>query len=144
MIGLFEIACVFILMTGCSITDIRGNKIHVWWCIGFMIIGIVVELIIKQRGVFNICTGMIPGIFIYVTSIATRGGIGKGDSLMLIAAGFFIGIINCMILLFCSLLLVAVSGCFLLLFKKGNMKIRIPFAPFMAMSFIILIFLDAS
>lgn len=138
-----EMTGVLVLLTGCSITDIREKKIHVGWCIAFMIIGIVIELI-GQREILDICAGMLPGIFVYVTCIVTGGSIGKGDALVLIAAGIFIGIISSIILFICSLFLVAAAALFLLMLKKGNMKTRIPFVPFLTVTFIFLTCMNLS
>lgn len=132
-----EMTSVLVLLTGCSITDIRKKKIHVWWCIAFMIIGMVMELI-EQREILNICAGMLPGIFVYITGIVSGGSIGKGDAFVLIAAGIFMGIISSIILFICSLFLVTAAALFLLLLKKGNMKTRIPFVPFLTVTFIFL------
>ncbi len=138
-----EMTGVLVLLTGCSITDIKEKKIDIWWCIAFMIIGMVIELM-GQREILNICAGMLPGIFVYVTGILTGGSIGKGDALVMIAAGIFMGIISSIILFICSLFFVAAAALFLLLLKKGNMKTRIPFVPFLTVTFIFLTCINLS
>lgn len=134
---ILEMAGVLVLLTGCCITDIKEKKIYVWWCIVFMIIGTAIELI-EQRDILNICAGMLPGIFVYVTGIVTGGSIGKGDALVLAATGIFMGVISSIILFICSLVFVAAAALLLLLLKKGNIRTKIPYVPFLTVSFIFL------
>lgn len=136
---LCEVAGILILLLLCSITDIKEKKIYIFPCIIFMVIGIIMEFMIGQRGILSICIGMLPGIFVYMAGIITREGIGKGDALVFIVIGIFMGLMKCMILLICSLFLIAGIGVILLFIRKGNLKTKIPFVPFITVSFMIII-----
>lgn len=134
---LFEIVCILFLLILCSITDIKERKIYAEVCIIFMLIGVILEFIIRQRNLLDICLGILPGIFIYMVFIVTREGIGKGDAMVFITTGVFMGIINSIFLLIFSLILVGITAFIIIILKKGNKKTKIPFVPFVTISFII-------
>lgn len=139
MIKYSEFMGVLILLILCSITDIKEKKVYSLPCFIFMMAGIILESMIKQKGILNISSGILPGVLIYIAGIMTGGGIGKGDAIIFIVIGVFMGLKKSLILLVCSLIFINIIGLFILIFRKGNMKTKIPFVPFILISFITLV-----
>lgn len=139
MIKYSEYMGVLILLVLCSISDIKEKKVYSLPCFVFMMIGIIMESMIKQKGILYIVSGMLPGVLIYIAGIMTGGGIGKGDAIIFIVTGVFIGLKKSLILLVCSLIVINIIGLFILIFRRGNMKTKIPFVPFILISFIALV-----
>ena len=84
----------------------------------------------KEDGWFFLC-GILPGVFLLVLSIMTEGAIGRGDGLVSIVLGCYLGIWRVLLLLMGAFLLGAVFGGILLLCKKADRKTSLPFLPFL-------------
>ncbi|MBQ3585044.1 MAG: hypothetical protein IJA27_10075, partial [Lachnospiraceae bacterium] len=95
------------------------------------------DMSLMDISLVNICFGTVPGIILYAVSILSRGGIGKGDAVLMGVIGMYIGIKNSIILFVSALLLIACFSIVLIILKKGNMKTKIPFVPFILIAFII-------
>lgn len=138
----YEIIGILILLIICSITDIKTKQISLKICISFLMFGFGWKIMIEDMSLMdislvNICFGTVPGIILYAVSILSRGGIGKGDAVLMGVIGMYIGIKNSIILFVSALLLIACFSIVLIILKKGNMKTKIPFVPFILIAFII-------
>ena len=78
---------------------------------------------------------VLPGVFLYLMSKATRGAIGEGDALVYLMTGVTLGFFGNIELLTLSLFFSAIVSVFLLVFRKVGKKKRIPFVPFTAIAY---------
>ncbi len=79
--------------------------------------------------------GVWVGVFLYGISKATRGGIGSGDAMVYFITGLVLGGLKNLELLLYSLLLASVVSGFLLVIKRVGRKYEIPFVPFTAIAY---------
>ena len=74
-------------------------------------------------------------VFLYLMSKATRGAVGEGDALVYLMTGVTLGFFGNIELLTLSLFFSAIVSVFLLVFRKVGKKKRIPFVPFTAIAY---------
>ena len=79
--------------------------------------------------------GVAVGVFLYLMSKATRGAVGEGDALVYLMTGVTLGFFGNIELLTLSLFFSAIVSVFLLVFRKVGKKKRIPFVPFTAIAY---------
>ena len=80
-------------------------------------------------------SGCRVGVFLYLMSKATRGAVGEGDALVYLMTGVTLGFFGNIELLTLSLFFSAIVSVFLLVFRKVGKKKRIPFVPFTAIAY---------
>ncbi len=112
-----------------SFSDIKTGTVSGIRIIIFAVIGIVLNVFIKYQSIASIIGGLIVGAVILLYSVVTRGGIGKGDGLMFICLGIYLGLSVNLRLLFFSLITAAIAGGIYALIKKKGIKSQIPFMP---------------
>lgn len=93
---------------------------------------VVVGQIVNHDSCADWLPGILPGLALYGISKATQGAIGEGDALIYMLTGVVFGFGKNMELLIYSLLLCSVVSIFLLVLKKVKKKDRLPFVPFTA------------
>lgn len=126
---------VFFLIV-CSITDLKNKTIYRSICIAFLLACMLVKILLYQEGLKLVLLGITPGIFLYFLSIFTDEAIGKGDAWIFVIIGIVVGFINSVVLLILSLGCVVIFSIPLLI-KHKNLKIKVPFSPFVLFSFVI-------
>lgn len=72
----------------------------------------------------------IGGLVMAAGMLISRKGVGMGDVKMFIVIGWFVGSNEILATMFCILVLSAIGGLGLMLFKKAGLKDSIPMAPF--------------
>lgn len=120
-------------------TDIKKKMISGILLGTFAVIGVVMLLIFRQKSIWSVVTGILPGVAIMGISRLTRGEIGMGDGALLCVTGLFVGFYVNLEMFFIALFMAAVWGMILVMFKKAGRKTELPFAPFMMMAYIIVI-----
>lgn len=75
------------------------------------------------------------GIFLFVISRLSRGGVGSGDALVYLVTGLALGFPRNLELLILSLVLAALTGLVLLVFRRVGRKHEMPFVPFTAVAY---------
>ncbi len=134
MLGIIS---VFSMLIICSVTDMKIRLVSVIPCILYSMAGIVVGMLQGEKPVY-ILIGTLPGLVLYIISTISRGEIGKGDAMVFITIGIWLGIVKSieifMVALFCT------SFCMMpiLWLKKKSMKTQVPFIPFVLLSFVII------
>lgn len=135
----YIIAGVFLIL--CSISDIRTGKIYVYLCYVTELLAIVLCLMGSRNQLIYQILGITPGVFLYLVSIASKEQIGKGDAWIFIVIGSLIGMEYLVTMFLLSLVLVPVIGIPVLLIQKKSLKTKIPFAPFISVAYILMLFL---
>ena len=99
------------------------------------IIGIIYVIKIGDYDNLSRYTGSSVGLLFLGFSFLSHEAIGKGDALLFIILGWFLGMYQIIFLLFVAFMFSGVFAMFLLLIKKGNYKTSIPFMPFLYIAF---------
>ena len=82
--------------------------------------------------------GMVAGGgFFYLVAVLSRGGMGGGDIKMMAMVGALMGWKSILLTTFLGSLTGSAVGIFLMLFKGGGRKTKVPFGPFLAFGSII-------
>lgn len=131
----------------------------------FSILLIVSAIDLERRKIPNLFTGMIlawallwqlinpeiswadaalgllaGGGITMLIALISRGGMGGGDIKLLAVLGFLAGWLDLFLILLLAVLLGAVAGIVLILSRKKNGKTPVPFGPFIAASYFIVVF----
>lgn len=85
--------------------------------------------------------GVLVGALMYVISRVSRGSIGEGDAFVYLVTGLALGFVRNVELLIISLFLASFVAAFLLLVKRVGRKYTMPFIPFTAVAYGVVIVL---
>lgn len=119
--------------------DFRNKKISFISSLFFFVLGGLIVLICQEKSVTSSLLGMVCGLVLLAVSFLTRNAIGKGDGIIFIVTGIFLGWNNNIILLFYSFLFCGIFSLFILVLCKRKGKDRIVFVPFVLFAYIIIL-----
>lgn len=127
---------IFLILS--TLIDLRKKEVNISLCISVALVGLIYEIFISKTDILSIILGILPGIFLMLTSIVTNEEIGKGDAAILSTIGIFLGLKKTIWVLIYALFSTIIIGGILLLIRKKNKKYKIPFVPFILFSYIAL------
>lgn len=127
---------IFLILS--TLIDLRKKEVNISLCISVALVGLIYEIFISKTDILSIILGILPGIFLMLTSIVTNEEIGKGDAAILSTIGIFLGLKKTILVLIYALFSTIIIGGILLLIRKKNKKYKIPFVPFILFSYITL------
>lgn len=127
---------IFLILS--TLIDLRKKEVNISLCISVALVGLIYEIFISKTDIVSIILGILPGIFLMLTSIVTNEEIGKGDAAILSTIGIFLGLKKTILVLIYALFSTIIIGGILLLIRKKNKKYKIPFVPFILFSYIAL------
>lgn len=127
---------IFLILS--TLIDLRKKEVNISLCISVALVGLIYEIFISKTDILSIILGILPGIFLMLTSIVTNEEIGKGDAAILSIIGIFLGLKKTILVLIYALFSTIIIGGILLLIRKKNKKYKIPFVPFILFSYITL------
>lgn len=127
---------IFLILS--TLIDLRKKEVNISLCISVALVGLIYEIFISKTDILSIILGILPGIFLMLTSIVTNEEIGKGDAAILSTIGIFLGLKKTILVLIYALFSTIIIGGILLLIRKKNKKYKIPFVPFIFFSYIAL------
>ncbi len=127
---------IFLILS--TLIDLRKKEVNISVCISVALVGLIYEIFISKTDILSIILGILPGIFLMLTSIVTNEEIGKGDAAILSTIGIFLGLKKTILVLIYALFSTIIIGGILLLIRKKNKKYKIPFVPFILFSYIAL------
>ena len=125
-----------------TISDIRKHTVSGIRIIAFMVVGILLNCIMRYQSVWSVVGGIVVGITLFGYSLITKGGIGFGDGLVFICLGIYLGLSQNLRLLFFSLLSAAFFGGIYALIRKKSIKSQIPFMPCILGTYIVMILVE--
>lgn len=79
--------------------------------------------------------GALVGVFLYLISKATKGAVGEGDALVYCLTGVALGFSRNLWLFIISLFFSALVAGFLLVFRRVGKNCKLPFVPFTAVAY---------
>lgn len=79
--------------------------------------------------------GVLVGVFLYLVSKITKGAVGEGDALVYSLTGVALGFFRNLELFILSLFFSALVAGFLLVFRRVGKTFKIPFVPFTAVAY---------
>ena len=113
--------------------DIKEKQISNRILIAMLIVGVIFTCVSFNTSVIvsSFVCALITGAITYLTSLISRGGLGKGDVILLTITALFIGDLSMVYIVFLSLLAMFLFTIVALLLKKINVKSKLPYVPFL-------------
>lgn len=99
------------------------------------ILAVVLAQILNHMGWLYWLSGLLVGVFLYLVSKLTRGAVGEGDALVYLLTGAALGFFRNLELLMLSLFFSSIVAGFFILFRRVGRKYKIPFVPFTAIAY---------
>ena len=113
---------IFLILS--TLIDLRKKEVNISLCISVALVGLIYEIFISKTDILSIILGILPGIFLMLTSIVTNEEIGKGDAAILSTIGIFLGLKKTILVLIYALFSTIIIGGILLLIRKKNKKYK--------------------
>jgi leader peptidase (prepilin peptidase)/N-methyltransferase len=127
------ILCVFWWMA--AVPDLKSKAIPVWIPIVFLLAAVTADLFLPTSIDKKILwSGAAPGGILLLLTLVSKRKIGEGDGLCLLTGGLIAGIGRILVILEGALVLVSLTGIFMIAAKRGRAEDRIAFLPFLAVS----------
>lgn len=118
-----------------SFDDIRTKQVRVLEIIIFAVFGIILNIYYRTNSLTSIMGGLMIGGVIYLFSIVSKEKIGKGDALIIMVSGLYLGFFDTLILLWLASVFAAVFGGIYMLAHKNKGDIELPFVPFLLLGY---------
>ncbi len=130
----FGLACFFGLT---ALDDIKTKRIRLIEIAFFTLLGIIIDLYKRPYSLQSIVGGVLVGGGVFIFSCISKEKIGKGDGLIVMVAGLYLGFINTIAVVWLASILAAVIGLIMIRKHGDRMDLEIPFAPFLFVSYMI-------
>ncbi len=121
-----------------SVEDIKRKTIPGIPIMGWGIFAIFLHLILGKNDIISMAVGMIPGVGAYVLSILTKEKIGKGDAVLLMVTGLYMGFWGNVFMLWLGLIFAAVGGIIAIAMFKRKRGDELPFVPFLFAGYLVI------
>lgn len=126
--------CIWILLVWNSWTDIRKHRISLAVTLVLGAVGMFHKL--WSGNYFQALEGTLAGLGLMGVSLLTKGAVGMGDGLLLLALAGFLPAEEILRLLLLGLLSCTVWGIVLLAARKKKKSEELPFVPFLLLGYL--------
>lgn len=121
-----------------TITDIKNRTIYTAISFLFGAVGMAFFFCGEKKDMFSLAGGILVGMYVLLFSVITKGAVGFGDGLVVLALGIWMGGEKILFVLMGAFFLVVLTGMIGIAAKKLNRKSELPFVPFLTVSYIVL------
>jgi leader peptidase (prepilin peptidase)/N-methyltransferase len=135
---LIEIIAIVLLVL--SVMDVMFKRIPLLIVVGLIITALLSGLVLEPINGVLMATGAVVGLAFLVISKVTEEKIGYGDSLLILALGIFLGFWKVMIVALVAFFGSALFAIIMVICRKKSRKASFPFVPFIALSYILVVF----
>jgi prepilin signal peptidase PulO-like enzyme (type II secretory pathway) len=137
-----EMASLLGMLGLISAEDIKTHHIRDIEIYLFAIVGVAYHMLFHRIGILDLIGGMAVGVVVYGVSVFSDEAIGKGDALIFMLTGSFLGLKANALLVWLSSLLLAIFGVVMICLGKKKMKDHIPMAPFIFAAYVLMIVMN--
>lgn len=123
-----------------GIIDYRTKKINIPILIVGALAGLTSLFIFNEFSIWKVVLGLLEGLLAIGLSYVTREGIGYGDGLIIGVTGLILGWKTNLIVILMGVFICSITSIILLITRRADRKKRIPFVPFLAVSFLLVMF----
>lgn len=117
---------------------IIDNKIHLF----ILLIGIGLASFSPLALLARIIGALSVSLILLLTTLLTKGGIGGGDIKLMAVSGFALGFRSIFFAFIIGLFSSSIAGLIIVRARKENLKMEIPFGPFLGLGIILAILLS--
>ncbi len=121
--------------------DLRKKCLPVWILAVLNVTSIVLCILIRRNSVFSVLGGVCVGAVFLLASKLTREAIGYGDSWLILSLGIYLGLRQLLGVVFAASFVASLISLFLCLAKGWKRKRGLPFIPFLAAAYGLVVFL---
>lgn len=126
----------------CSFEDVKEREIRSIIVLLGGIVGISFHFFNENQSLLSIVGGLIVGILMLALSVASGEKVGKGDAILIMVTGIYLGFWQNLVLLWAAALMAGVYGFYNIFLHGKNLKSEIPFVPFMLAAYVCLLFME--
>ncbi len=119
--------------------DFRTRQIKLLEIIVFAVIGVLINIVNAKYSFVSIIGGVAVGAAILVFSILSKEKIGKGDALIVMVSGLYLGFMNTLVLVWLSSILAAATGVVVIRKYDNGTNRELPFVPFILLAYLIMV-----
>ena len=132
---------LFSILLIVSAIDLERQKIPNLFTAIILAWALLWQVINPSRPWIDAALGLLAGGGItLLIALISRGGMGGGDVKLLAVLGFLAGWLDLLLIFLLAVLLGAAAGIILIFFRKKNGKTALPFGPFIAASYFVVVF----
>lgn len=129
---------VLLLLAVSSMEDFRRMKIYMPPLYAALALGMLWALLGDSALFLYRLAGLLSGGLLLLLAFFSQEAIGRGDAVLFLALGIWLGLWESLLLLTASLVLAALAGIFLWIRKK-SMKQAFPFVPFVLIAYVLML-----
>lgn len=126
---------IMLLLVFNSWKDIRKKEVSLWTILMFAVIGVIRSACVEGINVRRLAAIGIGGMVV-VLSVLSKGEVGMGDGLLLMAMGTVLSAKQLLGTLLIGLFCCCIWGLILLFLPKTGRKTEIPFVPFLLLGYV--------
>lgn len=125
----------------CAWEDIRSRQMHVVTMLGFAVLGVICHLCFQRVALEDMIGGMAVGMVLFAVSLLSDERIGKGDALLVLVTGIYLGFWGNLIVLWGGATIAAIAAFFLVFLRGRSRNYQLPFAPCLFVSYLLYLLL---
>ena len=130
-----------------TVTDLRSRRVSIGSVLLFGALGILLLLTAEGQSYlfadslqpWKIISGVGFGILLLLFSLSSGGGIGRGDCMVAMVLGLYLGIEKQLLLFMTAFLLTGMLGFVLLMTGRAASRSRLPLMPFLLAGYLFLL-----
>ncbi len=131
----YGLVCLYCLTT---FDDLKDRRVKVSEILIFGAIGIIINIVYRPNDLLSILGGVMIGVLLYLFSIISKERIGKGDALLIMVTGLYLGFKDTLLLLWLSMVLAAIVGTIYVRKHHVKMDVELPFVPFLLIGYVVM------
>lgn len=120
---------VGLLLFAAAVIDLKSRQISRGFILVLMLVSFIGIFVRADFGIWNAAGGALIGFCAVGLSMISREQIGRGDGLVIAALGLMLGFRECLATVCLASVIMALVSVMVLLLKKGNRNMRLPFIP---------------
>ncbi len=125
----------------CSYRDIREKHLRTGVLLSAAVLGLWMHLWFERIGLWDMAGGMAVGISLYLVAYLSGEKIGKGDALLVMVCGIFLGFWETIVLLWIAFLFAGLFGFVFMKVQHVGRNHELPFVPFLLLGYVVCLFL---
>lgn len=129
---------LFLFLFISAVLDIKRRRISLLLVFLFAIIWIVSAFRDDPQAFITGVVGMIPGIILAGVSILSGEKIGMGDAITVTLCGVYLGLYPILMILMISFIFTTIVGVILILLHRAKRDSSLPFVPFLAIAYAVI------
>jgi len=142
LVDLIKYVILLTLLFSACVVDLKSRKIPDIIIIVGILTGIFFSAIKgPEEIVIKLISGLLAALLLLLISWLSKGGVGMGDVKLIAFIGVYLGLGMTISVLSVSVILSGIAAAIILLLKKAGKNGIIPFAPFVLLGTVIMMFL---